>query len=333
MKNNARSRLALTYLAIIMILTLGFSAAFYQQSITEAKKNLQRQELQLKEFLYFTTPEGISIIQAEELKEFRGNLLQRLVLLNLAMLGLGAIVSQILARRSLRPLEEALSAQTRFTSDAAHELRTPLTAIKTEVEVALRDKNLKTPEARQVLESNLEEVAKLQALTDALLRLAHSGDKVDKSNWQNYKLSDILDSAKSRLEPKSKVKKIKVVLPKSTYTIFGDPDQLVELFVTLLGNAIKYSHNNSEVTVRASKKDNKLKIEVVDQGVGISEIDLPHIFERFYRADTSRSKSGAEGFGLGLSLADAIVQVHGGTISVKSEYGKGSTFCVILPAS
>lgn len=331
MKTNARTRLALTYLAIIMVLTLGFSTAFYYQSINEANNNLLRQQNQLSEYLFFTTPEGISNIQAAELAAFKSNLFKRLALLNIGMLVLGTVVSSILARRSLRPLEEAFASQSRFTSDAAHELRTPLTAMKTEIEVALRDKKLKLAESNKVLESNLEEIAKLQSLTDALLRLAHSGEKIDKSNWQTYSLNDILGSARERLSTKAAKKKIKINLPNNSMTIYGDPDQLVELFVTLLGNAIKYSPERSEVDVKAKRHEGKVCVDVIDRGVGITEVDLPHIFERFYRADTARSNGSAEGYGLGLSLAEAIVQAHGGKISVKSKYGKGSTFTVSLP--
>lgn len=329
----ARMRLTVTYLAIIMALTLGFSVIFYYQSINEAKIGLSRQENQLRENLYFTTPEGIAQIRNEELDTFRDNLLAKLILINSGMLIIGFGVSFYLARRALKPLEEMVIAQGRFTSDAAHELRTPLTAMKTEVEVSLMDKKLSAPDARKVLKSNLEEIAKLEALTSALLRLARSSETVDTSNWQDYRLADILQASFDRLSDKAAKRKIDVKLPKTRLLVHGDPDQLVELFVTLFGNAIKYSHENSEVVVKAERRDNKTKVHVIDHGVGITAVDLPHIFDRFYRADVSRNKTKAEGYGLGLSLAQAIVHAHKGKIKVKSEYGKGSTFTVELPVA
>lgn len=327
---SARTRLMLTYLGIIMCLSLGFSTVFYQQSVNEAKGNLAGQQVRLRDFLFFITPERVQLAQDAQLNEFRSNLLKRLAALNLGMLGLGAGVSYFLARRSLRPLEEALQVQSRFTSDAAHELRTPLTAIKTETEVALRGRSLSIQEAKEVLRSNLEETAKLETLTSALLRLARSSEKVDTSNWQDYKLIDILAAARDRLADKAAKRGITMKLPRTRAIVRGDPDQLMELFVPLLGNAVKYSDDNSTVDVKVSNKD-RVCVDIIDQGVGIAEVDLPHIFERFYRADTSRSRVGAEGYGLGLSLAYAIATAHGGEIKVKSEYGKGSTFTVILP--
>jgi signal transduction histidine kinase len=248
------------------------------------------------------------------------------------MLVTGFFVSSILARRSLRPLEEMLSAQSRFTSDAAHELRTPLTAMKTEIEVSLRDKKLSKDEAVEVLESNLEEVQKLETLTSALLRLAKSDEKVDKTLWNDYRLIDILEGAKDRVAKKANDKSIEILLPKSKVKVNGDADQLLELFVTLFDNALKYSAQKSKVEVKVEKLENKVYASVTDQGVGITEVDLPHIFERFYRADQSRSKTKVGGYGLGLSLAKTIAEAHGGKISVESEYKKGSTFTVELNA-
>src|SRR5690606_9217167 len=119
-------------------------------------------------------------------------------------------------------------------------------------------------------------------------------------------------------------------LPKTKLVVHGDPDQLTELFVTLIGNAVKYSHDGGEVSIKATSND-RINVDVTDRGIGIAEVDLPHIFERFYRADQSRSKRGAEGYGVGLSRAEAIAATHGGKITVKSEYRKGSTFTVSLP--
>ncbi|MDQ3123231.1 MAG: HAMP domain-containing histidine kinase [bacterium] len=328
---NARLRLTLTYLSIIMALTLGFSAIFYNQSISEAHSNLQRQESQLRDYLYFTNPRNVQRIQSAQLRTFQNNLLNKLAILNFIMVLLGACISYLLARISLRPLEETLIQQSRFTSDAAHELRTPLTAMKTEIEVALRAKKISSAEATELLNSNLEEIAKLESLTAALLRLAKSSENIDKSHFDNFKLSDILQEAYERLADKAATRSISISLPNTKAVVLGDSDQLVELFVPLFGNAIKYSHENSEITVAVQETENKVNVEVKDVGIGIAEVDLPHIFERFYRADQSRNKTAAEGYGLGLSLAQSIAEAHGGKITAKSEYGKGSTFTVVLP--
>lgn len=328
---SARTRLALTYVAIIMVLTFGFSAVFYQQSITEARGNLVRQQQSLRDYLYFTNPQQVARIQDAQLKTFRRNLVKRLVVLHLGMLSLGVPLSYLLARRSLRPLEETLEAQSRFTSDAAHELRTPLTAMKLENELALRAKKLTSTEARDVMKSNLEEITKLQTLTDALLRLAKSEHVADSAYWQDYALQDILDTAIARLADKAKARKTIVHMPQTKAVVHGDPDQLIELFVPLIGNAIKYSPESSEVSVKVITKNDYVYVDVIDKGIGIAEIDLPHIFERFYRADQSRNKTKADGYGLGLSLAETIAVAHRGKISVTSTYGKGSTFRVELP--
>lgn len=327
----ARLRLTLTYLAIIMLLSIGFSAIFYYQSVDEAKGNLENQRTLLDDFLFFTTPDGVSKIHDNQLTNFKQSLIKDLVALNVGMLFVGTLVSAVLARQSLKPLEENVKAQTRFTSDAAHELRTPLTAMKTEIEVNLRDAKLSKAEAVDVLKSNLEEVNKLETMTNALLRLSRIDDGIDTSHWKDYRIDDILKGSLARVQKRADDKFIIILLPKSKLTVHGDPDQLVELFVTLLDNAIKYSPNKSEITVDVVAAGNNVEILVKDQGVGISKADQEKIFDRFYRADQSRNKIKADGYGLGLSLAQAIVATHGGNIEVKSQKNKGSTFVVSLP--
>ena len=329
--SSARTRLALTYLGIIMALTLGFSTIFYYQTMSAARNGFRTQENQLRGNLYFLPPQGLDRIREEGLRRFRNNLLAKLVLVNASMLAAGSAASYFLARRSLRPLEQALVTQGRFTSDAAHELRTPLAAMKLENELGLRDKKLQVSGARDIMTSNLEEIAKLEALTNGLLRLARSGDKIDTSQWQDYKLQDILDAAAGRLADKAAANKMTLNLPKTKAVVHGDPDQLIELFVPIIGNAIKYSSGKSSVDVTVTQPDKKVRVDIADKGIGITEVDLPHIFDRFYRADQSRNKTKADGYGLGLSLAQAIAQAHRGKITVKSEYGRGSVFSVELP--
>jgi two-component system sensor histidine kinase CiaH len=332
--NRNRIRLALTYLAIIMILSVGFSAVFYRESTRAAGFGLTRQTKQLRNNLYFTSPGLLDRIYDDGLGRFRANVQHRLILLNIFMFVAGGAFSYYLAKRSLEPLEAALESQSRFTSDAAHELRTPLTAMKTETEIALRSKKLSAAEARTVLASNLEEVAKLQALTEALLRLARSGQISDRSTFQPVIITDVLKTAVERVRAMAEKRHITFALPPDAkLTLPGDRDQLIELFVVLFENAVTYSPVKTAVTVTAGKNDGSVAIAVKDKGVGIEPKDLPHIFERFYRADQSRTKATAEGYGLGLSVAQAIVKNHKGTIVAESKPGKGTTFTVTLPRS
>lgn len=330
MKLSHRQRLALTYLAIIMFLSLLFSAVFYQQATREAGIGFRRQERQWRNN-YLSVPPDFDRIREENIENFRHQVLIRLFLLNILMLSVGGALSYFLAQKSLEPLEQALEAQSRFASDAAHELRTPLTAIKTETEIALRDKNLKLTGSKQVLKSNLEEVAKLQVLTEALLRLAKN-NHIEKQNWTEVGAHEIIERAYDQVSLKADAAKIKFELPKaSSYKVFGDADQLSQMLVTLFDNAINYSPASSKVKVLTSQQESELVIRVIDKGVGIAESDLSHIFERFYRADKSRHKSKGQGFGLGLSVAQTIAEAHNGKISATSVLGQGSTFKVTLP--
>ncbi len=328
--NTPRHRLAITYLAIIMVLSLSFSVVFYHETSRAAGSGFRRQVVQLRDNLYFTRPGVLDRIRDDGIDRFNENIIVRLVLLNCFMLIAGGALSYYLAQKSLEPLEEAMARQGRFTSDAAHELRTPLTVMKAEVEVMLRSKKLDAKEARNVLQSNLEEIEKLETLTEALLRLS-KGDTAKKEH-KEVVVTDIITAAAARVMPQAKEKGITFDLPPSTTErVMGDYDQLVELFVVLFDNAVKYGTEKMKVTVRALHNQEFVVVSVQDQGVGIHKKDLPHIFERFYRADTSRTKGGASGYGLGLSVADAIVKSHNGTIEAESKPGKGTTFTVTLP--
>lgn len=331
-KLSHRTRLALTYLSIIMVLSIGFSAIFYHESTREVGAGFRRQASQLRKNVYFATPSVIERIRDDGLDDFRSSLFWRLVYLNIIMLAAGTIVSMYLAERSLEPLEEAMAAQGRFTSDAAHELRTPLTAMKTEIEVALRSGKLADKESREILESNLEEIVKLESLTAALLRLARNAHTTDNSGWQEVAVTEILRDAAERVSLPLKENDMTIDLPEPAITaVHGDRDQLVELFVILLDNAIKYGTKKTAITVTAGKDDGQVIVRVSDKGVGILESDLSHIFERFYRADQSRTKTKSTGYGLGLSVAEAIVEAHNGTLKADSQTGKGTTFTVALP--
>jgi signal transduction histidine kinase len=331
MLHSARTRLALTYLGIIMVLSLGFSLFFYHQSTTEANNGFRRQSNQLGPNLYFTQPAQLDRIQTAGQRTFSNRLIGRLFLLNIGMLAVGAVASFYLAERSLKPLEESLEAQARFTSDAAHELRTPLTAMKTEIEVNMRGKLTET-EAKELLKSNLEEISKLESLTSALLRLAKNSQDTSLA-LDIIELESPFRAAVDRVAPQAAQKHIELDVPTMMkQSVRGDNDQLTELFAVLLDNAVKYSPEKTKVKVTASKIDKQVLVTIADEGIGIRQEDLEHIFERFYRADQSRNKSvHPSGYGLGLSLAESIMKAHKGVIKVSSQVDKGTTFILEFP--
>jgi signal transduction histidine kinase len=234
-----------------------------------------------------------------------------------------------LARLTLKPIEEAMETQNRFTADASHELRTPLTAMRTEIEVALRDRELGLNESKKLFESNLEEIGKLESLSSALLKLAKNGDT--KLALEKVNLAEIITEAYEKVEREAEKKSIMIDFDANKYgdlEINGDRLSLTELFVILLDNAIKYSSEKSKISINIEKDHDKTIIRVKDHGVGINHSDLPYIFNRFYRADSSRSKEKVSGYGLGLSIAKQIVELHSGNITVVSKPGKGTEFTV-----
>src|SRR6266404_215893 len=212
--------------------------------------------------------------------------------------------------------------QNQFISDASHELRTPIATLRAEMEATLLEKHVGDKEARKLIESNLEELGKLQELANSLLQLAYVHKK-------NERLSDIvvlpevIQSAYKKVAPMAKKKQITFALSTVEGKIKGDKQSLVEVFVNLFDNAIKYSPSKTTVSVSSMLKKHTSIITIADKGIGIASEDLPHIFDRFYRADKSRSQ--ADGHGLGLSIAKNIVTAHNGSIAVESVLKKGAT--------
>lgn len=320
---SATFRLTLSYLAVIMVLSLAFSVLLFQVSTAELTRSLRRN---LPQGFYTTGPTAIEQFREQQLADGVAHIKDNLAILNLLTLAAGAAVSYALARWTLRPVEEALEVQGRFTADASHELRTPLTAMQTEIEVALRDPKLTGAESRALLESNLEEIAKLRALSEGLLKLTQTG----RDTWKPQKvaLDEVGVTAIERMEKLAAKKHIKLDGQLNKVSIMGDEDSLIEMLVIFIDNAIKYSPAESTVVIASDKVGKHAVIQIRDKGQGIKASDLPHIFERFYRADRSRSKEVIDGYGLGLSIADQIVKVHKGAIEVHSEVGSGTTFTI-----
>ncbi len=329
MFKSAVIKLTAWYLLIIMMISLCFSLALFSVTNNDVQANLRRQG---QDFMRFgITPEQFEQARTIASKELQKREILNLLKFNIIVLALGGGISYFLARRTLLPLEAAMEAQVRFTGDASHELRTPLTAMRSEIEVALREQKLSSADAKELLKSNLEEVIKLQQLSQSLLQLAGFSKKHGKLDFSKLDLVEPIKAALDRVIPQTKARSIHIDVTTKHLTLFGNSPGLVELFVTLLDNAVKYGHENGTISVAMSANAREAIVTVQDNGIGIAPADIPYIFDRLYRAENSRSKDIVEGYGLGLALAHQIVSAHNGTISVDSVIGQGSTFKVQLP--
>ncbi len=326
MFRSAVLRLTLAYLAILMVLSITFSYLLYHFSNRQLSAELSTpQSYELNEPNVFF---NFSKFRDSRLSEAQRQLINDIVLLNLGTLVFGSLLSYGLAKRNIHPIEKALEAQSRFTADASHELRTPLTTLQTEIEVSLRDKKLNLKDAKGQLESNLEEVIKLRDLSDRLLKLARNEQdiKLSKVNYQQ-----VVKQAIEQTEPLAVGKNIMLNNQTSQIDVIANAQHLQDVLVILIDNAIKYSPPKTSVEITSRRRGNYGIVEVTDHGQGIKKSDLPHIFDRFYRGDHSRSKDKASGYGLGLSIAHKLITAQRGTIDATSVIKKGSTFSIKLP--
>jgi two-component system, OmpR family, sensor kinase len=229
-----------------------------------------------------------------------------------------------LARR-----EEALERQRRFTADASHELRTPLTSIGGHARMLDEWALEKDPQrAKQSVGAIRREAKRMGVLVESLLALTR-GDEGAPPEVGRHDLAAVAEEAvqTARVAGNGKVS-VEYAHPERGAVATFDRNRVLQLAAILLDNAVKYTPEGGKVTVRVREGDGQVELEVSDTGIGIPDAQLPLIFERFYRADPSRTTGGA---GLGLSIARQIAEAHGGTIEVSSKPGEGSTFTLLLP--
>lgn len=322
--NSPVIKLSLVYWAIIVALTIGFSSIIYSSASGELDRELRHPTI--SDNVVFSPPFDFDTFRYTRLQESQARLRNDLVMLNIITLILAGGISYYAARRTIQPIENALNAQARFAGDASHELRTPLAAMRAEIEVALRDPDIKKADLREILASNLEETNRLQELTEGLLLLARQSNGA--LAMSNLDITAVANKAVARLSRSADQKQVKIVTKLKSAELSGNPAALTELVSVLLDNAIKFSPSNSQVKIAGKLHDGFYQLSVTDHGPGIAADQQNHIFERFYKADQSRSN---QGFGLGLSIAASIAKQHHGQISVQSQPGKATTFTVLLP--
>jgi signal transduction histidine kinase len=247
---------------------------------------------------------------------------------------------QVLAQtlnQTFERLGEAFQRQRRFTSDASHELRTPLSVILGNLELSLADPDL-NPQQQESLEAAQRAAKRMQNLMEHLLVLARAdAGKLDLRK-EDVDLAQSVRDCCELLQPLALEKEVTIHLNLNPAKMLGDSRLLSQVIINLVSNAIYYNRASGEVWVTVESENEGHFLRVRDSGEGIPETALPHIFERFYQIDPSRSRLSTQGTeiksqGLGLAITESIVKSHGGTISVTSDFGKGSEFVVRFPIS
>ncbi|HSX16709.1 MAG TPA: ATP-binding protein [Patescibacteria group bacterium] len=319
MFKSARIKLTLFYLAVLVAFSLVVTFSIrilaereYLQSNLVQRGEVHQIIVKLPGYARFNRPTDDFVdFQQDQEAQVRSQLNQDLLYINISALIVSVAFSYWFAGRTLKPIEEAHKAQARFAADASHELRTPLTSLKLENEVFLRQKTFTEQEARELIASNLEEVQRLEGLSSNLLALTQYGNTPLKLGGVPAKR--LVDSAVKLAAPVAAKKKVQLKNEAAVAMIRGHHDSLAQLLNILLDNAIKYGPEKGTVTIGGRVEDGQYLLWVQDEGPGIAEQDLPHIFERLYRGDTART-SKAGGYGLGLSLARAIAGANGAEI-------------------
>lgn len=229
-------------------------------------------------------------------------------------------------------LDDAFQYNRRFLADASHELRTPLTVLRGELENLLRENNLPS-EHREQLASTLEEAERLARIVEGLFAIARLDAGEAQTEFTQFDLSVLTVSTAEQMVLLAEDKGITVGTScDSAVVVNGDRSRLKQVIVNLLDNAIKYTSEGGSISLKTSLTGAQAVLEIEDDGIGIPEPAMPHVFERFYRVDQARSRD-LGGAGLGLSIVKAICTAHGGTVEIQSIPGKGSKFRVELPAA
>ena len=231
---------------------------------------------------------------------------------------------------TLAKLQASVEQMKQFTAAISHELRTPLTALRGQAEVALLEPP-STEEYRRILADQLEEFDKLTRMINHLLTLARADAGEIRISRGSVDLSGLVSSLVEQMEPVAASESVELeIVVENDLTVEGDPDWLERAILNLLDNAVKFTPAAGRVVVTVGRENRFARLEVRDTGIGIPPDSLPHIFDRFYRADPSRSRH-VEGAGLGLSLVKWIVEQHNGRVTAESSPARGTCFTVWLP--
>lgn len=237
--------------------------------------------------------------------------------------------AESLAREAVAPLAEALKKQQQFTDSASHELRTPLAVVLSGINILEAEETESfSPMGRRVLPEMKQAVKDMKGLISDMLSLS----RIDAGRKERHPVridsGALLEDILRRFSLRAEEKGLRLKREGAALSFMADEGDILQIMMILTDNAVKYTPRGGTVTLASSEKEGQAVLSVIDTGRGISEKDMPHIFERFYRSDEVKTE---EGSGLGLAIADTLARGNGGIITVSSEEGKGSTFSVAFP--
>ena len=283
----------------------------------------------------FESGEMSAIIQAAQSRQVVRGIVVRLVLIlvsvGLVALLLAGVGGLFISGRAMRPIRSALHRQRAFVGNASHELKTPLTLIKLNAELVARKPT--SPRNRKVIEDQLSEIDRMNTLVSDLLVLARlDADKLGVS-CETFDLAKIIAETADRFILRAAEEEIllDIDLP-GELTALGDPRWTGQILAALLDNAMRFTPSGGRVDIAGRTDDGRVEASVTDTGPGISSEHLPHVFERFYRADTARRRSSG-GTGLGLAIARDLAAIQGGEVVARNVKNGGASFTLSLPAS
>lgn len=261
------------------------------------------------------------------------NLIYTFLIVALVMLIIIFFISRFFANKSIQPIKEAFEKQKRFIGDASHELKTPLAVINTNVDVLLSNGEDSINSQSKWLHYIKSEIERMSKLTNDLLYLTQMDYSDVKMIFTDFNISETVENVILTME---------AVIFENNITLgydiepnlktHGNSEQLQQVIMILLDNALKYTNTNGSVNMTLKKQHNNIVLSVTNTGEGIPEDHINKIFDRFYRVDKSRARKSG-GYGLGLAIAKAIVEQHGGKIFAKSILNESTTFTVELPGS